>query len=80
MQGYAIHSRISDNAARGPAPVGESTLSKQDRAAISAFVVSSCMTAAGYFIHLQKTQFVASMVVTWLGIGIDLDTERFFYP
>ncbi|KAK3243404.1 hypothetical protein CYMTET_46939 [Cymbomonas tetramitiformis] len=70
---------IDDNTG-GPAPVGESTLSKQDKAAISVFVVSSCMTAAGYFIHLHKTQFVASMVVTWLGIGIDLDTERCFIP
>ncbi|KAK3287530.1 hypothetical protein CYMTET_4976 [Cymbomonas tetramitiformis] len=51
-------------------------------AAISAFVVSSCMTAAGYFIHLEKTEFVPSdMTITcWLGIGVDLAKQEFFIP
>ncbi|KAK3262177.1 hypothetical protein CYMTET_28952 [Cymbomonas tetramitiformis] len=70
---------IDDNTG-GPAPVGTSTLSKQDRAAISTFVVSSCMTAAGYFIHLEKTQFIASRTFIWLGIGVDLAEGKFFIP
>ncbi|KAK3252032.1 hypothetical protein CYMTET_38656 [Cymbomonas tetramitiformis] len=70
---------IDDNAG-GPAPVGASTLTKQERAKISAFVVSSCMTAAGYFIHLEKTEFIPSLTITWLGIGIDLAKQEFFIP
>ncbi|KAK3237297.1 hypothetical protein CYMTET_52615 [Cymbomonas tetramitiformis] len=70
---------IDDNAG-GPAPVGASTLTKHERAKISAFVVSSCMTAAGYFIHLEKTEFIPSLTITWLGIGIDLAKQEFFIP
>ena len=38
------------------------------------------MTAAGYFIHLEKTQFIASRTFIWLGIGVDLAEGKFFIP
>ncbi|KAK3247633.1 hypothetical protein CYMTET_42876 [Cymbomonas tetramitiformis] len=39
------------------------------------------MTAAGgYFIHLEKTQFIASRTFIWLGIGVDLAEGEFFIP